>query len=82
MVNLCLLFVTLLILSSALLHRLVAFPLGVGLPRAEPKEYFESGMLTKADTLAELAQKIWIDPNGLEETVKKFNQHAFEGKSP
>jgi len=56
------------------------YPLGVGLPGAEPKEYFESGMLTKANTLAELAQKIGVDPQGLEETVTRFNQFALNGK--
>jgi len=61
-------------------HHHKNYPLGVGLPGAEPKEYFESGMLTKADTLAELAQKCGIDPKGLEETVKRFNQFALNGK--
>ncbi len=61
-------------------HHHKYYPLGVGLPGAEPKEYFESGMLTKADTLAELAQKMGIDPKGLEETVARFNQFALNGK--
>jgi 3-oxosteroid 1-dehydrogenase len=61
-------------------HHHKFYPLGVGLPGAEPKEYFESGMLTKADTLAELAQKMGIDPQGLEDTVKRFNQFAVNGK--
>ncbi len=60
-------------------HHHKYYPLGVGLPGAESKEYFESGMLTKADTLAELAQKMGIDAAGLEETVKKFNQYALDG---
>ena len=63
-------------------HHHKYYPFGVGLPGAEPKEYFESGMLTKADTLSELAQKIGVDPQGLEETVKKFNQNALMGKDP
>jgi succinate dehydrogenase/fumarate reductase flavoprotein subunit len=63
-------------------HHHKYYPLGVGLPGAEPKEYFESGMLTKADTLAELAQKCGIDPKGLEETVQRFNQYAAKGKDP
>lgn len=61
-------------------HHHKYYPLGVGLPGAEPKEYFESGMLTKADTLSELALKMGIDPKGLEETVKQFNQYAIQGK--
>ncbi len=63
-------------------HHHKFYPLGVGLPGAEPKEYFESGMLTKADTLAELAEKIGVDSKGLEETVRKFNQNAVNGKDP
>lgn len=63
-------------------HHHKYYPFGVGLPGAEPREYFESGMLTKADTLAELAQKIGVDPKGLEETVKQFNQHTINGKDP
>ena len=61
-------------------HHHKYYPFGVGLPGAEPKEYFESGMMTRADTLAELAQKIGVDPAGLEETVKRFNQFALNGK--
>lgn len=61
-------------------HHHKYYPLGVGLPGAEPKEYFESGMLTKADTLAELAGKMGIDPKGLEETVQRFNKFAINGK--
>ncbi len=61
-------------------HHHKYYPLGVGLPGAEPKEYFESGMLTKADTLAELAKKMDIDAKGLEETAERFNQFALNGK--
>jgi len=61
-------------------HHHKYYPLGVGLPGAEPKEYFESGMLTKGETLAELAQKCGIDPQGLEETVQRFNAFATNGK--
>ena len=61
-------------------HHHKYYPLGVGLPGAEPKEYFESGMLTKGDTLAELANKMGIDAAGLEATVARFNQFAINGK--
>ena len=61
-------------------HHHKYYPLGVGLPGAEPKEYFESGMLTKADTLEELAQKMGIDTNGLLETAQRFNRFAVNGK--
>jgi len=63
-------------------HHHKYYPFGVGLPGAEPKEYFESGMLTKADTIAELATKCGIDPKGLEAAVQRFNQYAVEGKDP
>ncbi len=35
--------------------------------------------LDKADTLAELAKAVGIDPQGLEETVKRFNTMAVKG---
>ncbi len=63
-------------------HHHKYYPLGKRLPGVELKKYFESGMLTKADTLVELAQKIGINPAGLEETVKQFNQYAVNGKDP
>jgi succinate dehydrogenase/fumarate reductase flavoprotein subunit len=61
-------------------HHRRYYPLGVGLPGVTPKEYFESGMLVKADTLAELAQACGIEAKGLEETVARFNQFAQDGK--
>ncbi len=61
-------------------HHRRYYPLGVGLPGVTPKEYFESGMLVKADSLSDLAQKWGIDPKGLEETVQRFNQFAIHGK--
>lgn len=43
------------------------------------KPYVEQGILHQANTLAELAEKIQVDKNTLEETVKTFNQYAEEG---
>lgn len=63
-------------------HHRRYYPLGVGLPGVTPKAYYESGMLTRADTLEELAQKMGIDPQGLRDTVLRFNQHAVQGKDP
>jgi 3-oxosteroid 1-dehydrogenase len=39
-----------------------------------------SGFLKKAGTLAALAEKIGVDPAGLAETVKRFNEQARSGK--
>ncbi len=47
-----------------------------------PPGYFESGLLTRADSLAELARKIAIDGAALEQTVKDFNEHARRGEDP
>jgi succinate dehydrogenase/fumarate reductase flavoprotein subunit len=38
--------------------------------------------LISAPTLRELAEKIGVDANGLEETVAEFNRHAAEGRDP
>lgn len=43
---------------------------------------FESGLLTKADTLEELADKLQIDRDALLHTVKTFNHHARNGEDP
>ncbi len=47
-----------------------------------PGEELRSPPFTKGNTLRELAEKVGIDPNGLEETVKNFNKFAKEGKDP
>lgn len=36
----------------------------------------------QADSLKELAEKIGVDPEGLEETVKNFNKHAANAEDP
>lgn len=43
---------------------------------------FESGLLTRADTLEELADKLQIDRGALLETVRAFNHHARLGEDP
>lgn len=43
---------------------------------------FDSGLLTRADTLEALADKLHIDGHTLLETVKQFNYHARLGKDP
>jgi 3-oxosteroid 1-dehydrogenase len=43
---------------------------------------FETGLLTKADSLEELARKLDINPGVLQDTVKQFNRHALNGEDP
>jgi succinate dehydrogenase/fumarate reductase flavoprotein subunit len=47
-----------------------------------PFDEFPDPPVKKGNTIRELAEKAGIDPEGLEETVKKFNQYAREGKDP
>jgi 3-oxosteroid 1-dehydrogenase len=47
-----------------------------------PKEMLESGKLKTAPTLAALAELCGIDPEGLAETVERFNEHARHGRDP
>jgi 3-oxosteroid 1-dehydrogenase len=49
---------------------------------AVPKRYEQEGFFAKADTIAELARKINVDPAGLEETVRKMNEYARTGQDP
>jgi 3-oxosteroid 1-dehydrogenase len=44
-----------------------------------PKNYLESGYFKQADTLEELAIQCGIDPQGLVETVERFNRFARAG---
>ena len=50
--------------------------------RLLPEAYFASGMLSRADTLAELASLTGIDPVQLADTVERFNSNARQGKDP
>lgn len=43
---------------------------------------FESGLLTRADSLEELADKLEIERGALLETVTDFNHHARRGEDP
>ncbi len=45
-----------------------------------PRHWFESGYLVKAPTLRELALKIEVDPQGLEETVRTYNADCARGR--
>ena len=55
------------------------YMLGMMPPRMNPKEAFESGFLTKADTLDELAAKIGIDADNLKHTAERFNGFCQTG---
>ncbi len=46
------------------------------------KPYERAGYIQVADTLAELAAKIDLDPRSLEATVQEHNQHAETGVDP
>jgi 3-oxosteroid 1-dehydrogenase len=43
---------------------------------------FQTGLLTKADSLEELADKLQIERGALLETVTNFNHHARNGEDP
>ncbi len=43
---------------------------------------FDSGLLTRADTLEELATKLGMEPDILVATVRHFNDHAKRGEDP
>ena len=53
------------------------FPGGV-----TPRKWLCSGYMRKADTLEELAAQCGIDPNGLAQTVERFNKTAVHGVDP
>ncbi len=47
-----------------------------------PKEWFETRLVGKADTIRELAAQLGIDADNLEDTVAKMNVYAKTGKDP
>ncbi|UUT36562.1 FAD-binding protein [Microbacterium elymi] len=56
------------------------FPLGMAKPRPVPLfPYLRGGYLVRARSLGELARKCGIDPDGLVETVARFNADARRG---
>jgi 3-oxosteroid 1-dehydrogenase len=56
------------------------YPLADMNPGRTPKSAIDSGFVHKADSIAELATKIGVDSNGLEQTVLRFNEMARRGK--
>ncbi len=58
---------------------------GLGIARPSPmpvQPYIRSGYLTVGQTIRELAARCGIDPDGLDETVSRFNSHARRGEDP
>jgi 3-oxosteroid 1-dehydrogenase len=53
-----------------------------GLPGRFPKSWLERGVLKKGETLEDLARQCGIDPNGLRQTVERFNRNARNGVDP
>lgn len=47
-----------------------------------PKSYEAEGFYARAESIRELAEKISVDPDGLEETVNKMNEYASTGVDP
>lgn len=59
------------------------YPLGMAKPLPVPlTPYLRSGYLIKGDTIEELAEKCGIDPAGLAQTVRDFNNNAKKGIDP
>jgi 3-oxosteroid 1-dehydrogenase len=51
-------------------------------PGRFPRKLLESGMIKQAWTLDDLARTCGIDPEGLAETVERFNENAARGIDP
>jgi 3-oxosteroid 1-dehydrogenase len=47
-----------------------------------PSGYFDSGLLTRADSLEDLATKLGMEQQQLLATVEDFNRHARQGEDP
>jgi 3-oxosteroid 1-dehydrogenase len=57
------------------------YPFGMTLPgKRGTRKLLEMGMLVEAQSLEDLARKIDIDPQGLAETARTFNEYARTGK--
>jgi 3-oxosteroid 1-dehydrogenase len=54
------------------------YPLGSFMPGQPLPE----GMVVEAPSVRELAQRIEVDPDALERTIARFNEHAAKGEDP
>jgi 3-oxosteroid 1-dehydrogenase len=52
------------------------------LPGKLPSKWIDKGLVTRAPTLEELGGRIGVDPEGLVETVRRFNADAERGIDP
>ena len=52
---------------------------GLGPRQPFPGRWYKSGVVVRADTLEELAERTGVDPAGLAETVARFNEMARAG---
>jgi len=50
------------------------------MPRITPKSAYRNGIITRADSLPELARKMGIDEAGLVATARRFSQFARNGR--
>lgn len=55
------------------------YPIAMIPPRTSAKKAIDAGFLFKGDTLAELADKLGVDKQGLQSTVSRFNEMARKG---
>lgn len=58
------------------------YGLGYAKPFLSTKKLEANGYLLSGTTIAELAEKAGIDPDILDETVRKYNVHAQNGEDP
>jgi len=56
------------------------YPFGPVMPRFPIRRYEQSGFLAVSDTLEGLAEKCEIDPAGLVDEVRRYNQFAVSGR--
>jgi 3-oxosteroid 1-dehydrogenase len=53
-----------------------------GLGATMPGEPYPDGLVAQASTLAGVATELGVDPEGLERTAARFNEHARAGEDP